>query len=71
MKKDGISIVISSHRRFDLLAGAIESLVNQTAPADAYEVIVVDNDHNPNRPIQEIVSNANSHICIRYLHECK
>lgn len=70
-KKVDISVIICTHRRFDLLAGAVESLVNQTASYGSYEVIVVDNDHHPNPPVQEIVSHASSQISIRYLHESK
>jgi len=34
MKKYDVSIVICTHRRFDLLAGAVKSLVDQTASPD-------------------------------------
>jgi len=71
MKKVDVSIVICTHRRFDLLAGAVQSLVNQTASPDSYEVIVVDNDHQPNLEVQEIVSNARPKIFIKYLNESK
>jgi len=71
MNKVDISIVICTHRRFDLLAGAVQSLVEQSALPDSYEVIVVDNDHQPNPEVQEIVSKAISKISIKYLHESK
>ncbi len=71
MKKVDVSIVICTHRRFDLLAAAVQSLVNQTASPDSYEVIVVDNDHQPNLEVQEIVSKASSKNAIKYLHESK
>jgi glycosyltransferase involved in cell wall biosynthesis len=71
IKKVDISVAICTHRRFDLLAGAVESLVDQTASPDSYEVIVVDNDDHPNPTVQEIVSNASSQILVRYLHESK
>jgi glycosyltransferase involved in cell wall biosynthesis len=70
-KKMDVSIVICTHRRFDVLAGAVESLVHQTASPDTYEVIVVDNDHHPNPSVQEVVSNVSSQISLRYLHESK
>jgi glucosyl-dolichyl phosphate glucuronosyltransferase len=39
-----ISVVICTHNRADLLAGALASLREQTLDAARYEVIVVDND---------------------------
>lgn len=71
VKEFDLSIVICTHRRFDLLAGAVKRLVNQTASPDSYEVIVVDNDRHSNPPVQEVVSSASSQIRIRYLHEAK
>lgn len=71
MTEFDVSIVICTHRRFDLLADVVQSLVNQTASSDSYEVIVVDNDHHPNPAVREIVSNARPKITIKYLHESK
>lgn len=71
VKNISVSIVICTHRRFDLLEGAVKSLVNQTASPESYEVIVVDNDRYPNPPVQEIISDASSKIRIRYLHESR
>ncbi|MCP4270019.1 MAG: glycosyltransferase family 2 protein [Candidatus Brocadiaceae bacterium] len=71
MKKVDVSIVICTHRRFDLLVGAVQSLVVQSSSPATFEVIVVDNDHKPNPEVQKIVSNVSSKIQIRYLHESK
>ncbi len=71
MERVDVSIVICTHRRFNLLVGAVLSLVDQTASPDSYEVVVVDNDHKPNLEVQKIVSNVSSKISIRYLHESK
>jgi glycosyltransferase involved in cell wall biosynthesis len=71
VKDFDISIVICTHHRSDLFAGAVKSLVRQTATPDSYEVIVVDNDLHPNPLVQEVVSCANSQIHIRYLHEAR
>jgi glycosyltransferase involved in cell wall biosynthesis len=39
-----ITCVICTYRRPDVIAGAIQSVVTQTLPPDAYDIIVVDND---------------------------
>ena len=66
-----ISIVICTHRRFDLLEGAIESLVNQTASSHIFQVIVVDNDQCSNPEVKEIVEKVKRKITIQYIHEPK
>lgn len=66
-----VSIVLCSHRRFDMLTRAVESLLDQTVSPDCYEVIVVDNDGEPNPDIQKLVLNATKRMSIKYLHESK
>lgn len=66
-----VAIIICTHRRPGLLADAIQSLVEQQNPPDAYEVIVVDNDVVPNSDVQKIVENAQEKIPIHYAHESK
>jgi glycosyltransferase involved in cell wall biosynthesis len=39
-----ITCVICTYRRPDVVGGAIQSVITQTLPPDAYEIIVVDND---------------------------
>jgi glucosyl-dolichyl phosphate glucuronosyltransferase len=64
-----VSIVICTHRRFNLVRLAIESLCHQTAPKEMFEVIVVDNDISTNCQVINIVNEAKGEINIRYLHE--
>ena len=44
-----LSAVICTYDRYDLLPGAVESLLEQDAPSGAIEIIVVDNSANPSR----------------------
>ena len=62
-----VSLVICTHRREKLLKGALESLSNQTAGKDEYEVIVVDNDTKENPEIQKTVHYFKSKISVFYL----
>ena len=55
MKQPIISIVICTHRRFELLKLAVKSMVNQSAKSDLYEVIVVDNDIRQNKEVKKNV----------------
>lgn len=64
-----ISIIICSHRRFDLLKIAIKSMTDQTSPKGTFEVIVVDNDNIINTEVINIVGSAKNIINIRYIHE--
>ena len=66
-----VSIVICTHRRSKLLENVVQSLIDQTANPDTYEVIVVDNDYIPNKEVEEIVQQAVQKIPIRYVHEHK
>lgn len=66
-----LSIIICTHRRFDLLKLAINSLVNQTAPKESYEVIVVDNDNDKNPEVINIIEKAGKIINTSYIFENK
>jgi GT2 family glycosyltransferase len=61
-----ISVAICTHNRFDDLHNALEALVGQTLPADAFEVLIVDNssDHAARdafRATQRFPANARWH----------
>src|SRR5665213_878667 len=64
-----ISVIIPTYNRVDLLAGAIESLLNQNARNDTFEVIVVDN--NSTDGTRAIVGNyvKRSPELVRYVFE--
>lgn len=64
-----LSIVICTHRRFDLLDGAVASLANQENVTAPFEVLVVDNDHAPNAEVQMVVARYSDRLDIRYIHE--
>lgn len=63
------SVIIPTRNRCDILAGALNSLRNQTFPADQYELIVVDNGStDQTRGLVERL-NRNGVKQIRYIHE--
>ncbi len=64
-----VSMVICTHQRFDLLESAVASLLDQKSPFEFYEVIVVDNDREPNPRVREIAATANASVGTRYVHE--
>ena len=64
-----LSIVICTHRRFELLEGAVASLADQEPVESAFEVLVVDNDTQPNARVQAVVERYQPMLDIRYLHE--
>lgn len=69
MAKPKISIVVCTHRRVNLLKGAVQSLIEQSVSSASYEVIVVDNDIIANQGVKKIVEEARKHISIRYMNE--
>lgn len=69
MTRPKVSIVICTHRRADLLEGAVKSMVEQTARPGSYEVIVVDNDYESNHVVQAVVNKAKHYVSIKYVHE--
>jgi glycosyltransferase involved in cell wall biosynthesis len=62
-----ISAVICTHRRYDCLRKAIESLVNQSFPKEFYEVIIVNNASSSK--IKELVDEFSHKINVRYMYE--
>lgn len=64
-----LSLVICTHRRFELLKLAVDSLCKQTADSTLFEVIVVDNDKTPNKEVENTVKEAETQINIRYIFE--
>jgi glucosyl-dolichyl phosphate glucuronosyltransferase len=69
MSNPKLSIVICTHRRFQLLELAIQSLCEQSADKSAFEVVVVDNDTRSNYEVAQLVNKASEKINIRYLFE--
>jgi glycosyltransferase involved in cell wall biosynthesis len=69
LNRPKISIVICTHRRFDLLRNAVESLCKQTTPKNDFEIIIVDNDLKHNKEVIDIVNNSVSTINIHYVFE--
>lgn len=49
-----VSVVICTYKRYEFLPAAVDSLVNQSAPQDAFEIIVVDN--SPDSTLSEKAS---------------
>jgi glycosyltransferase involved in cell wall biosynthesis len=66
-----VAVIICTHKRAALLAGAVQSVIEQICFQDVYEVIIVDNDTTPNSDIRKIVKNAGEKIPIQYVHEGK
>lgn len=65
-----ITAAICTYERYDLLPGAIESVLSQSLPADDFEVIVVDNSPDPVRSGQAAAQFAR-HPNLSWLHESK
>jgi glycosyltransferase involved in cell wall biosynthesis len=53
-----ITAAICTYERYDLLPGAIDSVLSQTLPAGAFELIVIDNSPDPARSAQEAAAFA-------------
>lgn len=64
-----LSLIICTHRRFELLKSCVESLINQSASKDLYEIIVVDNDLEENKEIKDLVLKHTPYINISYTHD--
>jgi len=71
MEVPKVSIVICTHRRPELLRIVLGSLTHQDAQQNAFEVIVVDNDFQPNRQVQDMVIQFAKGLPLRYVHEPK
>ena len=66
-----LSLVLITHRRERLFRQALQTLVEQDAPKDRYEVIVVDNDAEPNAEVRQASEEAGQQVRVRYIHETK
>jgi glycosyltransferase involved in cell wall biosynthesis len=55
-----ITAAICTHERYDLLPGAIRSLLAQDLPTDAFEVVVVDNSRDGLRSAREAAAFADA-----------
>lgn len=57
---DMITIVIPTYRRPELLAQALASAIDQTAPPEDYRILVVDNDPAPDTETERLVRGMNA-----------
>jgi glucosyl-dolichyl phosphate glucuronosyltransferase len=64
-----LSIIICTYNRAPLLAQALQSLVEQTAPANMYEVLVIDN--NSSDTTKEVALSFAHKLPLRYVFEQK
>jgi len=62
------SIIIPTHQRPAYLLDAIESVRKQYFPADAYEILVVDNAANPSSETASLCNSCTAPLT-RYIHE--
>lgn len=69
-KEPAISVVICTYNRDKFIGEALNCLARQTLPADAFEIIVVDNNSTDNtaRITKDFIA-AHPHLNARYVHE--
>ena len=65
-----ITAAICTYERYDLLPGAIGSVLAQTLPRDAFELIVIDNSPDAERSAREAAAFAD-HPNLTWLHEAR
>jgi glycosyltransferase involved in cell wall biosynthesis len=65
-----ITAAICTYQRYDLLPGAIRSALDQTLPADAFEVIVIDNSPDADRSAREAAA-FGTHPNLLWRHEAR
>jgi glycosyltransferase involved in cell wall biosynthesis len=71
MSGPALSIVLPTFNRCAELPAAIESALDQTAPSDRYEILVVDNN-SPDRTAETIAAIAAAHAGrVRYVFEAR
>ena len=71
MSAPALSIVLPTFNRSAELPAAIESALDQTAPSDRYEILVVDNN-SPDRTAETIAAIAAAHAGrVRYVFEAR
>jgi len=64
-----LSVVICTHRRPQLLARALDSLVAQEFPRDRFEVVVIDNNDSPTLGLQEICARLSEDLVLHLIHD--
>lgn len=71
MSAPALSIVLPTFNRSAELPAAIESALDQTAPSDRYEILVVDNN-SPDRTAETVAAIAAAHAGrVRYVFEAR
>jgi glucosyl-dolichyl phosphate glucuronosyltransferase len=67
-----LSIVVATHRRPDHLAHILDALRDQTASKEDFEIIVVDNDCQPNPQVQSLCASPRYQgLILRYVHHAQ
>ena len=62
-----ISVIVCTRNRADLLRHALQSVVDQDFPRDAFEIVVIDNASTDNTAVT--VNEFRNHVHLRYVHE--
>ena len=63
------SILIPTYKRFKLLEKAIDSAINQSLSKTKFEIIIVDNDPNPNLEVENMIRSKKCKNLIYYKNE--
>jgi glucosyl-dolichyl phosphate glucuronosyltransferase len=72
MTSPKLSIVVATRRRPDHLENLLAALVEQSASAADFEIVIIDNDDQPNPRIQALCSSSQFQaLQIRYTHHAK
>jgi glucosyl-dolichyl phosphate glucuronosyltransferase len=72
MTSPRLSIVVATHRRPDHLKNLLNALREQSASPADFEVVIVDNDSQPNPRVKELCSASQYHaMLIRYIHHAQ
>jgi glucosyl-dolichyl phosphate glucuronosyltransferase len=67
-----LSIVVATYRRPDHLARLLSALHKQTASQADFEIIVVDNENQPNHLVNSLCTSAQSEgLPVRYVHHAQ
>ena len=67
MKEKKITVCIPTYRRPQLLAQALQSALEQTAPPEAYDILVVDNDPAANTETERMMGKMRDIPNLRYV----
>lgn len=62
-----LSVVLTAYNRADMLRQALDGFAAQTAPRNAFEVIVVDDGSQS--PVKELVESYSSNLDIKYIYQ--